>query len=384
MLNVIVTRSVVGRLAWLRWLVVFAAAWHGTAAHADDWPMGRGNPAGTAASQHSLVEPLELKWEVEIGGLGFDAGPIMADGKVFAADADGRVIALDLATGKSLWKLELENGFMASPSFKDGVLFVGDYNGVLRALDAATGQEKWQFAAELEIDGSPNFFGDTVLFTSQSGVLYALDLANGALRWKYETGDQLQCGATLAEDRTFLGGCDGYLHVIDVKTGQPVREPLPIDSPTGSTPSVADGKIFVPTYAGEILAFQHPTNELAWRFKDEKLSSEFKNSVAVSQGLLVASSRNRRVFAIDTQSGQVKWEHTLRKRSDSSPVIAGQRVVVAAADGRIVLLDLQSGEQTWMYEVKGGFLASPAVADGKLVVASDRGTLYCFESKPNP
>lgn len=347
----------------------------------EDWPMGRGNAAGTGATTTALESQLELLWEVENEGLGYDTGPIIADGMVFAADADGEVVALKLDDGSQVWKVELGTGFMSTPSYRKGVLYLGDYNGVLRALDAKTGKEQWQFNAEQEIDGGANFFEDMVLFTSQSGTLYALDVNDGSLKWKYETGDQLQCGATLAGDRTFLGGCDAHLHVIDVKTGEKVGEPLPIDSPTGSTPSVYESTVLVPTYSGEIFAFKSPSNEVAWRFKNPELSSEFKNSVSVAEGLLVATSRNRRVFALDITTGKVRWEQTLRKRSDASPVIAGDKVVLAAADGRILLLGLKTGEELWMFEVKGSFLGAPAVAHGKVVVASDRGTIYCLGKK---
>lgn len=349
--------------------------------YAEDWPMGRGNVAGTGATSQSLPANLELLWEVDVDGLGFDAGPIVAAGKVFAADHDGRVLSIDLATGQELWRVELATGFVSSPAYRDGVLFVGDYDGTLRALDASNGQEKWSYATEMEIDGSPNFFKDQVLFTSQNGNLYALNIADGSLAWKYETGDQLQCGPTLAGDKTFLGGCDAHLHVIDVNNGQGIGQPLSIDAPTGSTPSVLGEQVFVPTYAGEIFCFKLPSFELQWRFKDPQLADEFKNSVAVADGLAVAASRNKRVFAIDVTTGKVVWEQTLRKRCDASPVIAGEQVVVASADGRISLFDLKTGEPQWMFEVKPGFLGAPAVADGRLVVANDRGTIFCFGQK---
>jgi outer membrane protein assembly factor BamB len=348
---------------------------------ATDWPMGRGNVAGTGATPDRLPDQPGLLWEIDVEGLGFDAGPIIADGKVFAADHDGHVLAIDIASGKELWREDLDTGFVASPAFRDGVLFVGDYDGTMHALDAANGKEKWNFKTELEIDASPNFYQDKVLFTSQNGTLYALERETGKLAWKYETGDQLQCGATLANDRTFLGGCDANLHIIDVNNGQSIADPLPIDAPTGSTPSVLGEHVFVPTYAGEIFCFSQPSNALKWRFKDPSLADEFKNSVAVADGLAVATSRNKRVFAIDIDSGQVKWQQTLRKRCDASPVIAGQSVVVAAADGRILLFDLKTGEEKWMFEVKPGFIGSPAVADGRLVVANDRGTIFCFGEK---
>lgn len=348
---------------------------------ASDWPMGRANPEGTGATQDALPEQLELLWEIKLDGLGFDAGPIIADGRVYANDHDGRVIALDLQTGKQIWKLELDTGFVATPAIHDKILYVGDYDGIMRAIDADMGTELWTYETGLEIDASPNFYKSAVLFTSQDGTLYSVHQETGKLNWKYETGDQLQCGATLAGDRTFLGGCDSHLHVVDVKNGQPIGEPIPIDAPTGSTPSVFDERVLVPTYAGEIFSFAMPTANTEWRFKDVKLSDEFKNSVAIAGGLAVATSRNKRVFAVDVRSGEVKWVQMLRKRADASPIIAGDSVIVAAADGRIIRFDLESGEVQWMFEVKGAFLGSPAAADGKLVLTNDRGSIFCFGKK---
>ena len=348
---------------------------------AEDWPLGRGDVAGTGATAQELPDNMELLWEVKVDGLGFDAGPIIAEGKVFAADQDGRVLAIDLANGEEIWRIDLETGFVVSPAYRDGLLFVGDYDGTLHALDATSGQEKWHYATEMEIDGDPNFFEDKVLFTSQNGNLYCVRFDDGSLVWKYETGDQLQCGPTLAGNKTFLGGCDSNLHVINVNSGQRVGELLPIESPTGSTPSVLGNQVFVPTYAGEIFCYRLPDFELQWRFKDPQLADEFKNSVAVAEGLAVAASRNKRVFAIDVETGKEVWQQTLRKRCDASPIIAGQQVVVAAADGRISTFDLKTGKPGWMFEVKPSFLGAPAVANGRLVLANDRGTIFCFGRK---
>lgn len=345
---------------------------------ATDWPTGRANALGTGATPDKLPDNPQLLWEVQVDGLGFDAGPIIAGGTVYAADHDGRVLAIDLESGQEDWRIDLETGFVASPAYDSGKLFVGDYDGVLHALDASSGKVLWTFETGLEIDASPNFYNDNILVTSQDGVLYALDKSSGELTWKYETGDQLQCGATLLGNKTFLGGCDSKLHIVDVNTGQVIGEPLPIDAPTGSTPSIAGDSVLVPTYAGEIFNFRLPATEPKWRFRQPELASEFKNSVAVADGLAVATSRNKKVFAIELESGKVKWEKTLRKRSDASPIIAGERVVVAAADGRILMFDLQTGEEVWMFEVKPSFMGSPAAADGRLVVANDRGTIFCF------
>jgi outer membrane protein assembly factor BamB len=272
--------------------------------------------------------------------------------------------------------------YMASPSYQDGVLYAGDIDGKLRAFEADSGKELWEFDAEMEIDAGPNFYKESLLLTSQNGTLYCLS-KQGELNWKYSIEQPLQCGATLAGDMTFLGGCDEQFHMIDVKKGTAVGKPLPLGAPTGSTPSVFENRVFVPTYAGAIFAFEPGKPEPLWMFRDPKLADKFENtSVAVAKGVIVATSRTpKRIFALDAKTGKVKWEVVPRKRSDASPIIAGGSAFVAAADGRILRLDLMTGKQLWMSEVKPGFLGAPAAADGCLVVANDRGTVFCFGKK---
>lgn len=346
-----------------------------------DWPMSRGDASSTGATATPLPLPLELTWQYRLEGLGFDSGPIIAESTVYAADADGQIVALSLKDGSQIWKKKFEAGFMASPAWHEGVLYLGDLDGIIRALDPKTGDEKWSYNAEREIDAGANFFKDKVLMTSQSGSLIALDRQQGKLLWQYETEDQLQCGPTLAGNLTFLGGCDQHLHIIDVESGRPHIDKIPIQSPTGSTPTVAAGTVLVPNYQGQIWAFAIPGFDLLWKFENSQLAGEFKNSLAATQNIVVAASGNRRLFALDLKTGALLWENTLRRRVEGSPVIAGDQIVVAGSDGRVALYDLKTGQELWMYELKGSFLGSPAVAHHQIIVASDRGEITCFGKK---
>lgn len=367
------------RIRRFQWLTacLLAVNWVTLVARAD-WPVTRGDAASSGASTAPLSDSLELLWQYRLEGLGFDSGPIVADSTVFAADADGNIVALTLETGRELWKKRMDTGFMASPAWSEGVLYLGDLDGVVRAMDPKTGDEKWQFNAEREIDAGANFFKDQVLITSQSGSLIALGRDAGNLLWKYETEDQLQCGPTLAGNLTFLGGCDQHLHIVDVGTGRPVQDKIPIEAPTGSTPTFVDSTVLVPNYQGQIWAFSAPSLELIWKFEDSQLASEFKNSVAAAHGVVVAASGNRRFFGLDLKTGKLLWHHTLRRRVEGSPVIAERQVAIAGSDGRIGLYDLMTGKEQWSFELKGSFLGSPAISDGKLIVASDRGEITCF------
>jgi outer membrane protein assembly factor BamB len=365
------------------WLFSILAAFPVTGYAADrarlEWPLGRGDIAGTGATATILPETLDLLWELPLGGLGFDATPVIGDNTIFIGDPDGRFFAIDFVTGKEKWQTKTEAGYIAPATYHEGIVYIGDYDGVLRALHAADGKEKWNYKCEMEIDASPTFFGENLLVTSQDGQLYCLKRETSELVWKYATGDQLRCGPSLAGNRTYLGGCDGKLHVIDVTTGMAIGQPIPLDGPTGSTPSVSGTSIFVPTHGGRVFAFDAATSKEIWQYFDPKVSQEFENCVATAENMVVATSK-KSVFALDIQNGKEQWSTPVRKRSNSSPVIAGQDVVVSV-DSRLMVLDLKTGKEKWQFEVKGS-IGSPAVSDGKIVVASDKGTVFCFGQSP--
>jgi outer membrane protein assembly factor BamB len=134
----------------------------------------------------------------------------------------------------------------------------------------------------------------------------------------------------------------------------------------------------VPTYGGQIWAFDAVKLKEVWKFEDSRLASEFKNSVAIANDIAVACSGSRRLFALNLGTGQVLWQQALKRRSDSSPVIADQKVILATSDGRVLIYGLRDGKELWSEQLKGSFPGSPAVSQGRFVVASDNGTITCF------
>jgi len=101
------------------------------------------------------VGKLGLSWFADLDSRrGQEATPIVADGVLYVSTAWSRVKAYDAATGKLLWAYDPEvPGEWAVNACCDvvnrgvavweGKVFVGSFDGRLIALDAATGRELW-------------------------------------------------------------------------------------------------------------------------------------------------------------------------------------------------------------------------------------------------
>jgi len=105
------------------------------------------------------------------------AGSIAVDQKsVYYTESDGVVVALDRATGASVWRQEkLLHRRVSSPLVIGDWIVVGDYQGYVHVLS----REDGSFVARIGTDGSniiaaPIQMDEQVLLLTQSGGLYAI------------------------------------------------------------------------------------------------------------------------------------------------------------------------------------------------------------------
>ncbi len=356
-----------------------------------DWPMARGNVASTGAFAESVGDEFEIEWEYKYPKGAFESSPIIVhhdgDTTVYVAGIDvnvqGKVIAIDLATGKSKWQFDIKEGFVASPAWHDGRIYVGDMAGMLYCIDE-NGMEVWQYEAQGEISSGANFFESTVLFGSQDATLYAIDMESGKLKWSHSVEDQIQCGATVAGDRCFLAGCDSKLHIVGLKDGKEFSF-QEIGSPTGTTAAVLGEAVLFGTEQGTFFSIDYLKPEVNWQWQDPAGATSIRSSAAVTDSHVVFGARNRKVVALDPKNGDDLWSTRVKAKIDGSPIIAGDRVYVGSTDGRLYSLDLADGKILWQKQFDGSFLGSPAIFGGdepRLVVATERGTVYCLKAAP--
>jgi outer membrane protein assembly factor BamB len=344
------------------------------------WPMFRGNAQATGVAESDLPEKLELLWTFSSDKGGFESTAAIVAGRVYIGSTDGNLYALDLATGKEIWRFSTPLGFTASAAVKNGLVYIGDGDGKFYCIDAATGKKRWEFVTDGEIDSSANFHGDCVLFGSQDTFLYCLNAGSGKLAWKYQSQNQIRCFPTVVGDQGFVAGCDSRLHVIDLEKGVEVGD-VSIDSPTGTSPAVLEKTIFVGTEGHTFFAIDPRDRKVLWRREPVDRGAAFRSSAAVTPAAVIVGARDRRLHAFDPKTGKPLWSFTTKGRVDSSPVIVGDRVFFGSGDGRVYAADIKTGAERWRFTAGGAVVASPAVAEECLVIGNDVGQLYGFGRK---
>lgn len=190
------------------------------AATSKDWPTIGLDYAETRFSRLDKintdnVKDLGLAWSYDLGSeRGVEATPVVVDGIMYQTASWSVVHAIDARTGKKIWTFDpgvkRELGYKGccdvvnrGVAVYKGKVFVGSYDGRLIALDAATGQKVWEKDTLIDhehsytITGAPRAFNGKVVI-GQGGAEYG---ARGYITaYDSETGNQLWRWFTIPGD----------------------------------------------------------------------------------------------------------------------------------------------------------------------------------------
>lgn len=156
------------------------------------------------------VNELGLAWHADLDTQrGQEATPLMVDGVIYISTAWSKVKAYNAVTGEPLWAYdpEVPGGWAVNAccdvvnrgvAVWQGKVYVGTIDGRLIALDAATGTELWDVntidtSKPYTITGAPRVVKGKVLIGNGGaelgvrGFITAYDAETGALDWRFYT-----------------------------------------------------------------------------------------------------------------------------------------------------------------------------------------------------
>ena len=119
-------------------------------------------------------------------GIDLRKAPIVAGGKLFITTGETKSFALDLATGKEVWRVDDSYSFGQTPIVQGGVVVVSSSRGAA-AKDVRTGEDLWAKGVSMT-DFAGVFDGRFVFFSS--GEVIAVDPRTGEVVWRDRIGDE--------------------------------------------------------------------------------------------------------------------------------------------------------------------------------------------------
>ncbi|MFH0413002.1 PQQ-binding-like beta-propeller repeat protein [Corynebacterium sp. L4756] len=404
-------------------------------------PAGSGGTVGSAGSAGSgraaaedTPAPVTPLWQHEPDTTGYRA---VAAGQGTAGTlvayracegGEGRLSCLDLATGRTVWELDLDTWPAADAPVRgsvDGspVAVIGLVDGSVIAVDDTAGTLLWRFDSTDPMRRfslhSPAVTEGTVIAGDVSDVV-GISLDDGTLRWRRRDLANYQIFITMASpapdgSRVAVGSFPApeRISVLDAATGGDLatahaqqqsrttgespfsRAALPVATPVWAAPT---GIIY--TTLNGTSRLNPFTATVEWQRLSRRPWNE-ASPLCVPDGVVVTDSSGE-VSLLDVDTGDTRWTWNWSRDSSGAPLVcrgtyrrtpeplsatpalAGEEILVPTLCASVVVLDVSTGEPRRVVPTYAPVTATPVpgpVGHGPgllMVTVESDGGVRCY------
>jgi outer membrane protein assembly factor BamB len=211
---------------------------------------------GTLAAGNVKTE--KMVWERHLHAH-LESSPLPVDGNLYLGTDTAEVLDLNAADGHTVWAFKAPGAIKASPSYDAGKIFVADYESSMYALDAKTGKSVWRTnTSKVAPYGHGGFFSSPAIAFGDvyagrdDGTVYAFDEKTGKVEWTFQTGGAVYGSPAVAEvpgtpPTVYIGSEDGRFYALDARTGK-VRWTYEVGGPVPGTATVIGHTVYVSSF----------------------------------------------------------------------------------------------------------------------------------------
>ncbi len=353
-------------------------------------------------SKENKHPPAELKpvsgtlsvrqaWKADVGKSGpYSMQPAAAGNNVYVSSNNGNVMALEGASGRVLWKAKADLDLTSGPGSDGSVTAVAGEKGAIYAFDAS-GKQIWKKQVNGEVLSAPLVGNGLVVVRTTDTRVFGLDAETGERRWIYQRSQtplnlRAAMGMVFAGDGIVMGFPGGKLGVLTPGNGV-LRWESAVSYPKGVSeierlndvtglPMVSGRQVCATTFQGRVACLELASGQPQWG-KDFSSPS----GPAQDDNAIYASDEQSVVHAFDRQNGNERWKNNdLRNRRLGAPLALGRSVVMGDFEGYVHFLSREDGQVIARMKTDGSAItAAPVVAGQTLVIQTRDGDVYGFQ-----
>lgn len=201
------------------------------------------------------AETGRLVWEGSMNGLVL--GPAVLDTTAVFVTESGEMTAFD-PSGREIWSREFASQ-PSPPTICGSMVFAGFSSGKVLALGLVDGATLWETQLP-RVEGRtvvsrPVSAGSALLAGTCDGRLVCLDMDTGALSWEASFENWMQVPPAVCDTLVYASCDDMRLHVLSLNSGEEVCS-LELEGYSGTQPVVAGGVVFLGTAGGDFMALE--------------------------------------------------------------------------------------------------------------------------------
>ncbi len=316
--------------------------------------------------------------------------------RVYAAGHKGDVVALDLASGRTVWRTRLKASLSGGTAIGDGMVLIGTSDGQLFALDAASGARRWSVRVNGEVLAPAAISEHLIALRTVDGKLHALSPEDGHELWaQQEQVPRLSLRGTarpvIAGDLVLCGFDNGKVLAVNTGDGS-VQWEAAISPPHGRTElerlvdidtavRVSGQDVYTVGFQGKVAMLALDTGQVWWSHD----ASSYRN-LTLDEDTLYMSTADGEIEALRTRTGAELWRQKAllyRRLTALATVDDANALVAGDFQGFVHFLDKATGALAARVRVGKVRISNTPVVVGNLVlVLNDRGQISALRVTP--
>lgn len=199
-------------------------------------------------------------------------------------------------------------------------------------------------------------------------------------------------GLTIVDEIVYAADLEQVV-AMDAETGDIIwgypRDPK--EAKRGSfyvAPAVDDTHVIVASQVPGGGFFSQPQNVVwaldrdgreLWSFRGAQ--GQYIEGGALGGGLFVIGNSDGNIYALDAETGALRWKLKTGHRVWAIPLIVEDVVYIGAMDRHLYALGLSDGAEIWKFQSGGAFASTPALLDGTLYLGAFDYKFYAIDAE---
>jgi outer membrane protein assembly factor BamB len=210
--------------------------------------------------------------------------------------------------------------------------------------------------------------------------------------WRFGARQLVEFPPAVGHRRLFFANNSGVFFAINARTGKRAWR-FRSGRCVAATPAISGQVVYmsflnrppcnrkqVKGLTGEVVAFYAGSGKVRWR---TTIGPTESSPLVAFERVYVGDWRGN-VYALRARSGKIDWTFKTGGRIKGAVTLAGGRVFVGSYDHNVYALDARTGKLVWKAAAqqrlgkRGTFYSTPAVAYGRVYVGATDGKVYSF------
>jgi len=280
---------------------------------------------------HAITAEAGRKKGLKAFGESVEGMPVAEGDMLYVPIGLGRrsLSAYHLTRGEALWTAKtdpIEAGLLLT----DEALIAADAEGFVRAYDKKLGGVLWEhdFGERRRFQATPLAVDDLIVAAGDKGVVKALNAQDGSVVWERDLQSPIYATPSTDGERLFLASTRGRFFTVDVRTGAPVWDFVVPDTTVYlGPPAYKDNQVVFGSSDKSVRAFDATSGDLIWKtdFPDALAAAPF-----ITENVIYIGSMGRMLYGLDRENGLLVYEQELRGRIKSAMAARNDHLIVLA------------------------------------------------------